>query len=66
MVQVERIITLPSLNVYWNLAIEQAQFVQNNLNENLLLLWRNNPSIVIGRHQVLPKLLPNCLLESMA
>lgn len=52
MVRIERIITLPSLNVYWNLAIEQVQFVQNNLNENLLLLWRNNPSIVIGRHQV--------------
>ena len=36
-------------NPYFNLAAEE--FVLKNFNENCFMLWRNSPSIIVGKHQ---------------
>lgn len=36
-------------NPYFNLAAEE--FVLRNFNENCFMLWRNEPSIIVGKHQ---------------
>ena len=40
-----------SLEVYCNLALEQQLYEALRPDEIVLLLWRNSPSVVIGRHQ---------------
>ncbi len=40
-----------SLEVYSNLALEQQLYEALQSDEIVLLLWRNSPSVVIGRHQ---------------
>ena len=42
------------LNPYWNLAFENyllEQKRQENTNSRWLFLWRNQPSVILGRHQ---------------
>ncbi|CAF1523428.1 unnamed protein product, partial [Didymodactylos carnosus] len=48
-----RIIISTSTNVYTNLALERflAENIQHQPKSKLLILWRNSPSIVIGRYQ---------------
>ena len=41
-----------SQDIYSNLALEEFIYTNVDMNEkNLLLIWRNKPCIVIGRHQ---------------
>ena len=43
---------LTTKNIYYNLALEDWLYKNGNFdNGELLLLWRNQPCIVIGRHQ---------------
>jgi len=39
----------PETNPYFNLAAEE--YVLKNFNENCFMLWRNRPSIIVGKHQ---------------
>ena len=43
------IIRNPSTDPYYNLAAEQY-FLDSELN-NILMLWRNSPAVIIGRNQ---------------
>ncbi len=38
-----------STEPYFNLAAEEYFF--NNFNENIFMLWRNSPAIIVGKHQ---------------
>lgn len=38
-----------STNPYWNLAAEE--FLLKSRTENIFMLWRNEPSIIVGKHQ---------------
>ena len=49
--QLLRAVFSGSLNVYCNLALEQQLYEALRPDEVVLLLWRNSPSVVIGRHQ---------------
>ncbi|MBF0205664.1 MAG: hypothetical protein HQK53_02120 [Oligoflexia bacterium] len=41
-----------SVDPYWNLALEEQLFTSfDPLKQHLLLLWRNSPSVIIGRYQ---------------
>jgi lipoate-protein ligase A len=48
-----RVLISTSTNVYINLALERylAENIKHQLNTRLLLLWRNQPCVVIGRYQ---------------
>lgn len=48
-----RVLISTSTNVYTNLAFERflAENVQHQSKCRLLLLWRNEPCVVIGRYQ---------------
>lgn len=49
---VTRVIVSQSNDIYSNLALEQWIYRNVNLQQNRwLLLWQNNPCVVIGRHQ---------------
>lgn len=39
----------PETNPYFNLAAEE--YVLKNFRENCFMLWRNRPSIIVGKHQ---------------
>jgi len=39
----------PETNPYFNLAAEE--YVLKNFKENCFMLWRNRPSIIVGKHQ---------------
>ncbi|MDY6800483.1 MAG: lipoate--protein ligase [Bacteroidota bacterium] len=39
----------PETNPYFNLAAEE--YVLKNFKENCFMLWRNTPSIIVGKHQ---------------
>jgi len=39
----------PSTDVYFNLAAEE--YLLNHFTEDVFMLWQNEPSVVIGRHQ---------------
>jgi len=39
----------PSIDVYFNLAAEE--YLLNHFSEDVFMLWQNEPSVVIGRHQ---------------
>ncbi|MFO7829135.1 MAG: lipoate--protein ligase [Bacteroidales bacterium] len=39
----------PETNPYFNLAAEE--YVLRNFEENCFMLWRNRPSIIVGKHQ---------------
>ncbi|XP_052802394.1 lipoyltransferase 1, mitochondrial-like isoform X1 [Mya arenaria] len=46
------VIVSTSLNIYHNLALEDWLFENTNLKqESVLLMWRDSPCVVIGRHQ---------------
>lgn len=40
-----------SINPKFNLALEEVIFKSNYINEDILILWQNNKSIIIGRNQ---------------
>lgn len=40
-----------SLNPYFNLALEEYIFKTFGMNEDFIILWQNDKTIVIGRHQ---------------
>lgn len=42
-------INLPSTNPYFNLAAEE--YLLKNSNDDVLMLWRSTPSIIVGKHQ---------------
>ena len=47
-----KVLVSSSTNVFENLALEDWLYENANLeHENILLLWKNDPAIVIGRHQ---------------
>ena len=48
-----RVLVSTSTNVYTNLALERylAENVKHRPKTRLLLLWRNEPCVVIGRYQ---------------
>jgi len=46
-----RIIVNKSTNIYLNLAKELEMLYSPPKDENILYLWRNNPVVVIGKHQ---------------
>ncbi|XP_060607008.1 lipoyltransferase 1, mitochondrial-like [Ruditapes philippinarum] len=47
-----RVIISSSTNIYENLALEDWLFENTDFqNESVLLLWRNKPCVVFGRHQ---------------
>lgn len=47
-----KVLVSSSTNIFENLALEDWLYDNTNLEyESILLLWRNNPAIVIGRHQ---------------
>ena len=47
-----KVLVSSSTNIFENLALEDWLYDNTNLeHESILLLWRNNPAIVIGRHQ---------------
>lgn len=43
------IIDNPFTDIYFNLAAEE--FLLKNRPENILMLWQNTPSVVLGKHQ---------------
>ncbi len=44
-----KLLRLETRNPYWNLAVEE--FLFRCANESILLLWQNDPTVVIGRNQ---------------
>ncbi len=40
-----------SLDPYYNLALEEFLLTKADVNEDYFMLWRNNPAIVVGKHQ---------------
>ncbi len=44
-----RCIKNPETNPYFNLAAEE--YVLKNFNDDCFMLWRNRPSIIVGKHQ---------------
>lgn len=40
-----------STNPYYNLAFEEYVFKNLNKDEDFVLLWRNGPSIIVGKNQ---------------
>lgn len=49
--RLHRIIITSSTNPYLNLAKELDLLYDSNKNEKILYLWRNDPVVVIGKHQ---------------
>lgn len=45
MILIERPLTDPYLN------IATEEFVLKNINENILMLWQSEPSVIVGKHQ---------------
>jgi lipoate-protein ligase A len=46
-----RILTTKGNDIHFNLATEEWLFEKADLKQPTLFLWRNSPTIVIGRHQ---------------
>ena len=40
-----------STDPYYNLAFEEYVFKNIRKNDTVLLLWQNEPSVIIGQHQ---------------
>lgn len=46
-----KIITTKENNIYLNIALEEYLFDTAEVKVPTLFIWRNSPTIVIGRHQ---------------
>ena len=40
-----------STNPYFNLALEEYALKHLNIDENIIILWQNEPTVVVGRNQ---------------
>lgn len=40
-----------STSPFYNLALEEYFFKRTDLDDDMLILWRNEPTVVVGRHQ---------------
>lgn len=46
-----RVLHTEGNDIHFNLAIEEYLFENVNIDRPTLFLWRNSPTIVIGKHQ---------------